>query len=130
MTNQCTEVSTISIKEVLNTLALFMDKGGYSDDELLYFVSCLTGISEDKIIETIEENHLPDNSQDDELVQASQGLSRERVMDMFRSYVSNDAEAAELYYVQEALTQAGCSKEDAKMLGLGWIFPDEENENA
>lgn len=130
MTNPCTEVSTISIKEVLNTLALFMDKGGYSDDELLYFVSCLTGISEDKIIETIEENHLPDNSQDDELVQASQGLSRERVMDMFRSYVSNDAEAAELDYVQEALTQAGCSKEDAKMLGLGWIFPDEENENA
>ena len=130
MMNPCTEVSTISIKDVLNTLALFIDNGGYSDDELLYFVSYLTGISEDKILETIEENHLPDNSQDDELVQASQGLSRERVMDMFRSYVSNDAEAAELDYVQEALTQAGCCKEDAKKLGLGWVFPEEDEENA
>lgn len=123
MINACSDVNTISLKDVMNTLALFLDNGSYSNDELLYFVSYLTGLSEDKILETIEDNHLPDCN-DMDPVPAAQGLTCERLKDMLRSYVSNDAEAAEPDYVREALSQAGCSEEEAQELGLGWIYQD------
>ena len=123
MINACSDVNTISLIDVMNTLALFLENGSYSNDELLYFVSYLTGLSEDKILETIEDNSLPDSSGMDP-VPAAQGLTCERLKDMFRSYVSNDAEAAEPDYVREALMQAGCSEEEAQELGLGWVYQD------
>ena len=56
------------------------------------------------------------------------GFTKEDILSMFRSYVTNDAEAAELDYVQEALGFAGCSKEDAEKIGLGWVWPDDEED--
>lgn len=53
-------------------------------------------------------------------------VSYEKLLDMFVNYVINDAEAAELDYVQEALESAGCDEETAKKLGLGWVFGEEE----
>lgn len=130
MINTYSDVNTISLKDVLDTLALFMDNGGYSDEELLCFVSYLTGLSTDKILETIEDNHLPDDldAEKKDPVPPPQGLTRERVMDMFRAYVNNDAEAAEVDYVRDALGQAGCDRETAEALGLGWVFSSEDEE--
>lgn len=53
MIDAYSEMNTLSNRDVLRTLAQFMDNGSYDNEELLYFVSELTGLSEDKIMETI-----------------------------------------------------------------------------
>ena len=119
-----TEIPILSGKEVLNTLALFLENGSYDKEELLYFVSSLLGMSEDEILNQIEKNHLPDSEIMNEVLPENQVIPRDQLMAMFTSYVNNDAEAADLEYVQNALEQVGCGKEDAKKLGLDWIWPE------
>jgi hypothetical protein len=45
---------------------------------------------------------------------------------MFQDYVNNDASAADLSYVQDALSAVGVDKEKAELLGLGYVFDAEE----
>ena len=42
----------------------------------------------------------------------------ERFVEQFKSYVRNDAEAADPEYILEALQQAGCTDQDIKSLGF------------
>ena len=55
-------------------------------------------------------------------------MTLERAIEILQTYVNNDAEIVERDYVRYALEAAGCSEEEAKELGLGWIFDDDETE--
>ena len=53
-------------------------------------------------------------------------ISQERLFDILKAYVSNDAEATEPSYVYDALTFAGCEPEEIEALGFGYVIPEEE----
>lgn len=126
MKRLCSTTPTISNADVLDILSMFVDNGSYDEEELIYFVSVLTGTSTDEIVNSLrpaEDTNscaVPDNPH---------AVSREKAISMFRSYVNNDAEAADLDYVRETLEQVGCTKTDAKEIGLDWIFEEEEEED-
>ena len=114
-------MDTISKEDVLEVLDAFIRNGTYSYDELLCFASVLLGISEDAIMEA-----LPEKKSDLDIPDCL--VSKERLRVILESYVSNDAEASELGYVQEALEQAGCDQEEAEKIGLGWVWPDSQDQ--
>jgi len=47
-------VPIFSMEDIMITLKSFADNGGYDMEEILYFVSCMTGLSEDEILELEE----------------------------------------------------------------------------
>jgi len=53
-------------------------------------------------------------------------LSRERILDLFVSYVSRDAEATELSYIYDALSFAGADDDEIRKLGFGYVIPEKE----
>ena len=50
------------------------------------------------------------------------------LLDAFVTYVNNDAEAADLCYVRDALAASGLSEDKAKALGFTWLYDEEEDE--
>lgn len=115
------KVHTLSLADVLNTLACFKPV----EDDVLSFVSVLTGISEDKILEVIDEKNLPEPGYQ-AVIAERPVLTKERVISILQSYVNNDGEATVPGYVRDALEQAGCNEEEAKLLGFGWAWEDDE----
>ena len=54
-------------------------------------------------------------------------ISRQRLINAFRTYVSNDYDAAaDTAYVYQALTEAGLYDEEIEALGFGYVMPEEE----
>ncbi len=53
MANLKSETPVVSMNDIVSTLRQFVDNGGYDDEELFYFVSELTGVSEDALAEEI-----------------------------------------------------------------------------
>lgn len=52
-------------------------------------------------------------------------MTKERVVSILISYISNDLEAADPAYVRETLTDiCGCDTQELKELGLDWLWPD------
>ena len=122
MTKLMSDLPTLSLQDVMTTLAKCIDAGNLDNDSILRFVSELTGVSEDGICQALDEGQLLAPFYEQKM---QKQLSRERLIDIIHNYVSNDAEATELTYVQEALSQAGCDKQDAKELGLEWIWTED-----
>ena len=47
---------------------------------------------------------------------------------IFYNYVNNDAKAAEIDYVRDALEQSGCTNEVLEEVGLGWLIQEDDEE--
>ena len=55
-------------------------------------------------------------------------ISRERAIELLTSYVENDLQSAESWYIHEALQNAGATDREIRALGLDWCIPTEEDE--
>ena len=55
-------------------------------------------------------------------------VSRERALQILHSYVNNDLQAAESWYVYEALSNAGATDKEIEALGFGCCIPETDEE--
>lgn len=123
MMNLYSDTDTISTKVLLDSLAKFLDDGKYEMKDVLDFASELTGASADALLEAIDKNGLcsPFFSEKKKLI-----IGKEQIVDILRSYVSADLDAADPAYVRDMLEQSGCDKETAALIGLDGIWADDE----
>lgn len=127
MMNLYSEIDTVSTKNILDTLAKFLDAGEYEMEDVLAFISELTGASADALMEAVDKNQLcsPFFAE-----KKKNYVSRTQLIDILRSYVSFDLEAADPAYVRDVLESSGCDKEIAEKIGLDCIWPEEDEQRS